>query len=244
MTLWSEGKQFNDDRKFELAVRSVLQPHWVRAMCSRCSSPVSGSSQDLFAAAARGEASRVAEMLSEKADINALTAGNATPLHIAAAHANVDVIRLLLNSRASLNAKNERDQTALMLAAGCANSHAAVALLAAQTDFAHESRTALHEAVSPDGADTVAALLAARASVEHRDLRTGLTAAGAAIQKYTQLLDMLRQQEQRMPYEERTSSIEEIDRVPIHALLRAGADLSVSKSSPGLISCRMLLRSV
>ena len=72
---------------------------------------------NLFDAAARGDAKACRLLLDRGANVNATTNGGWTPLHWAAWYGHVDVCRLLIQAKANVNATNDGGWTPLHLAA-------------------------------------------------------------------------------------------------------------------------------
>jgi len=145
-------------------------------------------SNDLIAAAGRGDLLAVNALLKAGADVNDAKntfSGPTTALMEASSKGHLEVVQALLAAKADVNAtrgRNSKDgDTALTLA--ILNDHLNVvqALLAAKADVNAGSRPALYVAAMVGNLDMVGMLLAAKPDLDWRDPMFGTTALMQAL---------------------------------------------------------------
>eukprot|EP00899_Mesostigma_viride_P000042 jgi/Mesvir1/10038/Mv08622-RA.1 len=81
-----------------------------------------------------GHLSVVEQLISSKADVDAVAGDKSTPLHLAAAAGHLNVVHCLLSKGAKLEARNERGRTPLAMAAAEGRLEVVKYLLSLQAD--------------------------------------------------------------------------------------------------------------
>ncbi|MCA9284751.1 MAG: ankyrin repeat domain-containing protein [Phycisphaerales bacterium] len=157
--------------------------------------PVNASTTALIAAARDGVVERLAELIANGVDVNAVDRSNGrSALHWAAKAGHADAVALLLKAGADIKKRDRSDRDALAAAAAGGHVEAVKALLAAGAVVDRRDQsgmTPLHMAAAFGNAATVALLIDAGANVAAADFN-GLTplmwAAGIGDAKGVELL--------------------------------------------------------
>jgi ankyrin repeat protein len=160
----------------------------VATACGFTGTLADAQSNDLIAAAGRGDLPALNALLKSGADVNDSKntfSGPTTALMEASSNGRLEVVQALLAAKADVNAtrgRNSKDgDTALTLA--IVNDHLNVvqALLAAKADVNAGSRPALYVAAMVGNLDMVRMLLAAKPDLDWRDPMFGTTALMQAL---------------------------------------------------------------
>lgn len=160
----------------------------VATACGFTGTLANAQSNDLIAAAGRGDLPAVNALLKAGADVNddkTTVLGPTTALMEASSNGHLEVVQALLAAKADVNAtrgSNSKDgATALTLAVLNGHLNVVQALLAAKADVNAGSRPALYVAAMLDNLDMARVLLAAKPDLDWRDPMFGTTALMQAL---------------------------------------------------------------
>jgi ankyrin repeat protein len=156
--------------------------------CGFTATLANAQSNDLIAAAGRGDLPAVNALLKARADVNDAkntVSGPTTALMEASLNGYLEVVQALLTAKADVNAtrgRNSKDgDTALTLALLNGHLNVVQALLAAKADVSAGSIPALYVAAGVGNPDMVRVLLAAKPDLDWRDPMFGTTALMQAL---------------------------------------------------------------
>lgn len=119
---------------------------------------------DLLEAVNYSDTAKVAKLLKDGSDPNAISAAGQTPLTLAAIRGSLEIARLLLDHKADVNAKNSDGETPLLIAAGWHQENSAFVRLLIERGAdvkakGSDGQTALHKAARSNHVETMRLLL-------------------------------------------------------------------------------------